>query len=80
MKTGTALDVALKTETYAGNVSRASGAEMFVIGGNENIAYDGKFIHGYSEGTSTILFRYKYTITGGGVIYVFSDPVTINVK
>ncbi|MBR6645538.1 MAG: hypothetical protein IKL21_07245 [Clostridia bacterium] len=80
MKTGTALDIALKTETYAGNVSRASGAEMFVIGGNENIAYDGRFIHGYSEGTSTVLFRYKYTITGGGVIYVFSDPVTINVK
>ncbi len=80
VQTGKALDIALKTETYAGKVSRASGAEMFVIGGNENIGYDGKNIHGYSEGTSTVIFRYKYTIMGGGIIYVFSDPVTINVK
>ncbi len=80
VSTGTALDIGLKTETYAGKTDRASDVEMFVIGGNENIAYDGKYIHGYSEGTSTVIFRHKYTIMGGGIIYVFSDPVTINVK
>ncbi len=80
VNTGKALDISLKTETYAGKVSRASGAEMFVIDGNKNIGYDGKNIHGYGEGTSTVIFRYKYTIMGGGIIYIFSDPVTINVK
>ena len=78
LQTGKATTVVLRTETYAGAVARTSDAEMFVVDGNEDLYYDGNCVHAYSEGTSTVVFRYKYTIMGGGIIYIFSDPVTIN--
>lgn len=79
VKTGQKALVRITAETYAGDTSHTSAVEMFIVGGSDRIYYDGNQIHGYAEGTSTVIFRHKYTLANGESVYVFSDPVTVNV-
>lgn len=73
-------DVKLSAMTYKRTEKDTANAEMIIVSGNDKISFrDGK-ISATAAGNATVVFRQSFKLNNGQTVYVYTQPVTINVK
>ncbi len=65
---------------FSNDTVNAKKAEMVILSGNDSVKYSSGKLSATEEGTATVMFRLAYTLVTGQTAYVYSQPITINVK
>ena len=68
------------SESFENSVVSTDEAEMFVIEGNSTLTFDGKNISAETAGNAVVIFRHAFKLSSGEIAYVYTQPVSINVK
>ena len=68
------------SESFENSVVSTDEAEMFLIEGNPTLNFDGKTVSATEAGEATVIFRFSFKLSNGKLAYVYTQPVSINVK
>lgn len=67
------------SESYENDRITSSKAEMFLVSGNQTLAFDGRSITATESGEATVIFRLGFSV-GGERAYVYTQPITVTVN
>ena len=68
------------SDNFENSVVSTDEAEMFLIEGNPTLSFDGKTVSATEAGEATVIFRLSFKLSNGKLAYVYTQPVSINVK
>lgn len=68
------------SDSFENSVVSTDEAEMFLIEGDLTLTFDGKNLTAETAGSAVVIFRHAFKLSSGEIAYVYSQPVSINVK